>query len=133
VALRPNAVHGLLILEVSRSHTTTHHSRYDSSGRMISSSQRPLPDNTQHSQHTHFHAPGWIQTHSAGERPQTYALDRVANWTGTSMIMCCSNILRVKIISDEIYKGNHNTHFMLNSLSFFENRAIHEMTWKKKL
>jgi hypothetical protein len=27
VALRPNACHGLLILEVSRSHTTTHHSR----------------------------------------------------------------------------------------------------------
>ena len=27
VALRPNASHGLLILEVSRSHTTTHHSR----------------------------------------------------------------------------------------------------------
>ena len=27
VALRPNAGHGLLILEVSRSHTTTHHIR----------------------------------------------------------------------------------------------------------
>jgi len=27
VALRPNAGHALLILEVSRSHTTTHHSR----------------------------------------------------------------------------------------------------------
>ena len=27
VAQRPNAGHGLLILEVSRSHTTTHHSR----------------------------------------------------------------------------------------------------------
>jgi len=27
VALRPNAGRGLLILEVSRSHTTTHHSR----------------------------------------------------------------------------------------------------------
>ena len=27
VALQPNAGHGLLILEVSRSHTTTHHSR----------------------------------------------------------------------------------------------------------
>ena len=27
VALRPNAGHGLLILEVSRSHTTTHHTR----------------------------------------------------------------------------------------------------------
>ena len=30
--------HGLLIHEVSRSHTTTHHSQYDSSGRVISSS-----------------------------------------------------------------------------------------------
>ena len=29
-------------LRFSRSHTTTHHSRYDSSGRVISSSQRPL-------------------------------------------------------------------------------------------
>jgi hypothetical protein len=38
--------HGLLIHEVSRSHTTTHHSRQDSSG-LLSSSQRPLPDNTQ--------------------------------------------------------------------------------------
>jgi len=27
VVLRPNAGHGLLILEVTRSHTTTHHSR----------------------------------------------------------------------------------------------------------
>jgi len=27
VVLRPNACHGLLILEVSRSHTTMHHSR----------------------------------------------------------------------------------------------------------
>jgi len=27
VALRPNAGHGLFILDVSRSHTTTHHSR----------------------------------------------------------------------------------------------------------
>jgi len=27
VALRPNAGHGLLILEVSRSHTTTQHSQ----------------------------------------------------------------------------------------------------------
>jgi len=27
LALRPNAGHGLLILEVARSHITTHHSR----------------------------------------------------------------------------------------------------------
>ena len=60
---------GLLIHEVafSRSHTT-HHSRYDSSGRVISSSQRPLPDNTQHSQQTDIHASGGIRTHDLSRR-----------------------------------------------------------------
>jgi len=38
VALRPNAGYGLPILEVSRTHTPTHNSRQDSSGRVISSS-----------------------------------------------------------------------------------------------
>jgi len=61
VALRANA-HGLPILEVSKSRTTTHHSRYESSGRVISASQRPLPDNTQHSKQTDIHAPGGIRT-----------------------------------------------------------------------
>jgi hypothetical protein len=42
VALRPNGGHGLLILEVSRLHTTMHHSRWDSSERVISSSQTHL-------------------------------------------------------------------------------------------
>ena len=71
VALRSNAGHGLLILEVSRSHPRTHHSRYDSSGRVMSSSQRPLPNNTQHSQQTNIHAPmGFEPTISAGERPE---------------------------------------------------------------
>ena len=81
VALRPNASHGLLILEVSRSHTTTHHSQWDSSGRVISLSQRPLTDHTQHSQQTSMPPVGFELTISAGERLQTYALDRVA--TGT--------------------------------------------------
>ena len=52
--------HGLLLHEVSRSHTTKHNSRNDSSEWVISSSQRPLPDNTQHSQRTDIHARGWI-------------------------------------------------------------------------
>ena len=56
-------IYGAYILDVSRSHTTTQHSRKDSSGRVISSSQRPLPDNTRHSQQTNFHAPGGIRTH----------------------------------------------------------------------
>ena len=68
VAMRPNADHGLPILGVSRSHTATHHSRLDSSGRVISASQRPLPDNTQHSQQTNIHAPGGIRTHNLSRR-----------------------------------------------------------------
>jgi len=54
-------IYGAHILDVSRSHTTTHHSQYDSSGRVISSSQRPLPDNTRNSQQTNIHAPGGIR------------------------------------------------------------------------
>ena len=81
MVLRSNAGHCLLILEVSRSHTMTHHSRWDSSGRVISSSQRPLPDNTQHSQQTNNHAPGWIRTRDLSRRvaadltsPETYSV-----------------------------------------------------------
>ena len=35
---------------------------------MISLSQRPLPDNTQHSQQTNTHAPGGIRTHDLSRR-----------------------------------------------------------------
>jgi hypothetical protein len=79
VAQRPPWGHGLLILEVSSSYTTMHHNRQNSSGRVIRSPQRPLPDNTEYSQHTKIHAPGGIWTHNpAGERSQTYSLDRAA-------------------------------------------------------
>ena len=62
VALRSNAGHGLCIHEFSRSHTTTHYRPQDSSGRVISSSQRLLPDDTQHPQHINIHAPGGVRT-----------------------------------------------------------------------
>ena len=65
---QPSVGQSLLILEVSRSHTTTHHIRQDSSKRVISSSQRPLPDNTQHSQQTNIHDPGGIRTYSLSRR-----------------------------------------------------------------
>ena len=68
LARKPPAGHGFLIHEVSRSHITTHHSRWDSSGRVISSSQRPLPDNTKHSQQTNIHAPDGIRTHNLSRR-----------------------------------------------------------------
>ena len=68
VALRPNMGHGLLILEVSWSNTTTHHSREDSSGRVTGPSHRPLPDNTQRSTQTNIHVPGGIRTHNPSKR-----------------------------------------------------------------
>jgi len=49
-------------------HTTTHHSRWDSSRRVISSSQRPLPDNTQHSRQTDIHVSGVIRTQNLSGR-----------------------------------------------------------------
>ena len=42
--------------------TLKHHSRQDSSGRVISPTQSPLPDNTQHSQQTNIHDPSGIRT-----------------------------------------------------------------------
>jgi len=49
-------------------HTQTHHIRWDSSGRVISPSQKHLPDITQHSQQTDIHAPGEIRTHNPRKR-----------------------------------------------------------------
>jgi hypothetical protein len=44
------------------------HSRQDSPGRVISATQKPLPDNTQHSQQKDIHATGGIQTRSPCKR-----------------------------------------------------------------
>ena len=80
-ATAPQWAQGLLIHTVSWSHTTTHHSQKDSSWRVISSSQRPLPDNIHNRQKSMFPV-GFEPTISAGERPQIYALDRAASGTG---------------------------------------------------
>jgi len=54
---------GLLIHEISRSHTTTHHSRQDVFGRVISPSQRPVLDNTRNTNNRQtFMPPGVIRT-----------------------------------------------------------------------
>jgi hypothetical protein len=45
-------------------HTTTHHNRQYSSGRVITSSQSPLLDNTQHLQQTDIHATAGIRIHN---------------------------------------------------------------------
>ena len=51
---------------------------------MISSSQRPLPDNTQQSQQTEIHVPGRIRTLNLSSRA---ALDRAATGTGFCLIV----------------------------------------------
>jgi hypothetical protein len=68
MARQPYMGLGLLVSSRFHDHTQTHHTRWDSSGRVISPSQRPLPDNTQHSQQTDIHAPGWIRTHDPSKR-----------------------------------------------------------------
>ena len=68
LAQLPPVGQSLLINEVPRSHTTTYCSRQDSFERVISSSQRPLPDITQQTQQTHFHAPGGIRTRNLSRR-----------------------------------------------------------------
>jgi len=70
LAQQPPVAQSLLIHNVSRSHTTTHHSRQDSSGRVIISSQRPLPDNTTltTNKQTNTHVSGGIQTHNLSRR-----------------------------------------------------------------
>jgi len=66
MALWPNAGYGSLIHEVSRSHKTTHRSRYDSSGWVIRSSQRPLSD-TILSRNRHL-CPAGFRSHSLRRR-----------------------------------------------------------------
>jgi len=48
--------------------TQTHHARWDSSGRVVSWTQKYLPENTQHSQETGTHAPSGVRTRNANKR-----------------------------------------------------------------
>jgi hypothetical protein len=64
-------------------HTQTHHTRYDFSGRAISPTLRPLPDDTQHSKETDTMPPAGFEPEiHARKRPQTNALDRAVTEIG---------------------------------------------------
>ena len=59
------------------------HTLYDSPGRGISPSHRPLPDNKQHSQETDNYTPVEFEPATpATECPQTYGLERAATGNG---------------------------------------------------
>ena len=63
-------------------HTQGHHSRLDSSGRVIGPSQRPLLDNTYNRQ-TSMPPAEFEPAIPAGDRPQTHTLDRSATGIGS--------------------------------------------------
>jgi hypothetical protein len=68
---------GIIHKDPHDTHLDTPHSVVFS-GRVIGPSQRPLPDNTQHSQQTDIYTPtGFEPAIPASERPQNYALDHV--------------------------------------------------------
>ena len=89
-----------------------------------SSSQRPLPDNTQHSQQINIHAPpvGFEPTISAGERAQTYALGRAATGTGTRLPIQIANwniyVSSYRHLSDySTHYPNYRTHSQPGALT----------------
>jgi hypothetical protein len=94
--------HKPLIIEASRSRSDTPHS----SGRVISPTQRNLPDNTRHSQQTDIHVPGGIRTRNPSKRtaadphfrPRGH-WDRQMWWyVRTALRECMFRILRKAII-----------------------------------
>jgi hypothetical protein len=81
VALGPNVEHDPLVLEVPRSHTTT-----QSSGQVIISSQRLLPDKT-HSRQTLMSPAELELTTSAGEWQPIHAVYRATIRTGRLLVL----------------------------------------------
>jgi len=88
----------------------------DSSGRVISSSQRPLPDNTQHSQQTNTHAPSGIWTHNPSRRAaadlrlrtRSHWARLFQNYTFVNMVTRHSKFLILThLITLNMYKMRH--------------------------
>jgi hypothetical protein len=101
---------GLLIIE-AHDHTQTHHTWWDSSGRVISPSQRPLPDNTQHSQQTNIHALCEIRAHNPSKRA---AVDpRLRNYTLQYISVICHHEILLQI-GFSVSLPLTSTHFLLN-------------------
>jgi len=73
---------------LSRFHdyTQTHHTRYDSSGQVISTTQRPLPDNVEHPQAS-IPPAGFEPAIPASESPQTHAFGRAATGIGRNKLL----------------------------------------------
>jgi hypothetical protein len=69
-----------------------HHTQYDPSRRVISPSQRPLPDNTKHLQTTDINAPGGIRTYNPSNRA---AADPCLSMSGQWNRLKCPLLIRI--------------------------------------
>ena len=92
----------LLIHEVSRSPTTTQHIRQESSRRVISSSQRSPPDNTQHSKQTSMTSVG--RSHNLSRRVAADLRRRPRGYWDRYNTACC------KLLSSEQYFKQGRSH-----------------------
>jgi hypothetical protein len=106
VAPKPPLGQSLFRVEVSRSHSDTPHS-IDSSGRVISPTQRPLPDNTQHSQEIGTLPKGGIRTRN----PRNWAatdplLRRRGYWVHNEVTAMCCGICIADTNVPEIKRRN---------------------------
>jgi hypothetical protein len=69
-------------------HTQTHHTRQYYSGRVISPTQRLLPDDTHHSQETDIHASGGIRTLNPSKRAAADVRHRSrGHWDGLHSVV----------------------------------------------
>ena len=91
-ACSPIAGYGLLILEVFRDHTQQHNTvgRTPLDEWSVRRRDLYLTTHNTHNRQTSMPQAGFEPTVSAGERPQTYALDRAATGTGYCFIIIAS-------------------------------------------
>jgi hypothetical protein len=83
-------------------------------------SQRPLPDNTQHSQQTDIHAPGGIRTHSLSRRAAADPRPRLRGHCDWWKLVCCHKLdttVLLKIITD--LHMNYNCNMEGNWVVFY--------------
>ena len=82
-------------------------SRQDSSGWVISSLQRPLPDNTQHAQQTNIHAPGGIWNHHLSRQADAdLRLRPCGRWDWLKETITMENYQNLLTQSIELLKEN---------------------------
>ena len=82
--------------------------RYDYSERVISPSQRPPPDNIQHSQQTSIHVLGGIRTHNLGRQAAADLRLRISNKQLTIKYDFIKYLTQLKMRSEEFDNNNND-------------------------